>query len=352
MKFKKAAPLIAISLAIAGCSTLEKTLLNSDFAKGGVYSVRYRYMNNFGKKSIIEDYGLAEKKDESPEKPIFFFIHGWASCLKEYSYEEKGQSRLDVMKDVFDSRVIMADYSSSRGIDSIFSELEDSFLNFNEEYSKNNSGKKPTFIIAGHSMGTSIERLFTRKYPDYFSKAGIIAGVNDGFSLGILRFPLEKLLPRYIDKLAKRPLNREDYQSINDLMPGSDFLKRLNTATNPLSPEYNFYIFSSQKDSFFIPGKDDHVTSVKSAYPLNLIEKNRFEKVRIGEVVVYEGAVSHSLYNLDLLRNLLESLKSEKPGCQKAPSLKQARHIKVLKFSQQEIDKIEKEKRFKKEIKF
>jgi pimeloyl-ACP methyl ester carboxylesterase len=346
---KKALLIPLAALAIAGCSSLEKALLNSNLGKDALYAVD-RYMTNYGKSAVIEDYGLAEKKDESPQKPILFFIHGWASSLEEWAYEEKGSSRLDIMNEVFDNRVIAADYSSCKGIEDIFSELDSSFTEFMDEYAKNNEGDKPKLIIAGQSMGTQLARLFSRRHPEYFKKVGLIAGVSQGFNLGPL--PVKKMIPKYISKIAKKDLAPEEYQSIIDLMPKSDFFKELNTPTNYLDIEYNFYVFSSKKDSPFIKGEDDRITSVSSAYPLELIETNRFEDVKFGDVIIYEGAVDHSLYNQDILREILQFLKSDKPQYKKAPSLKEAKHITVPEFTQQEAEKRERERQFKKGMKY
>jgi hypothetical protein len=105
----------------------------------------------------------------------------------------------------------------------------------------------------------------------------------------------------------------EDYQSIKDITLGSDFMNQLNTPTAKLDLEYNFYVFVSKKNSPLIPGEDDGTVNVKSAYPLDLIEKNKFENVKIKGVTFFEGDVNHfSIDSPDILKTILESLKSEK----------------------------------------
>jgi pimeloyl-ACP methyl ester carboxylesterase len=340
----------ALSLVLAGCSSLERAILHSDIGKEGAYFVQNKYMCNFGKQGRIETYGL-ESKDYCPEKPILFFLHGWSGCLEEYAHEETGEARLDVMNEVFENRVIMADYPSSKGIDSIFSDLDNSFDNFVDEYSENNSGKKPKIIIAGHSLGSQLTRLFVRNHPNYFKKAGLIAGVSEGFDIGMLNSPMKKIVPRYLGELSGQCIIMENYQSILDLMKNSDFFETINTLTPELDTEYNFYILLSKKDNPFIPGKDDNVTRACSAYPLDLIKSKRFENVNIGDVIFYEGAVDHSLYNLELWRQILTSLKTERQTSRYAPSVKQAKHIIIPNFTEQEIQKKQREREIKKAIK-
>jgi hypothetical protein len=344
-------PIAALSLAVAGCSSLEKSLLNSDFGKEGIYFVQNRYMTNFGKTGRIETYNLSQK-DSSPEKPILFFIHGWSSCLKDYSNEEIGTSRLDVMNEVFENRVIIADYSSARGIKQTFSELDSSFTEFMNEYSENNSGNKPNLIIAGHSMGTQLTRLFVRNHPSDFKKAGLIAGVSEGFNLGMLNSSFKKMVPEYIGKISGKELTEEDYQSIKDLMEGSPFFKEINTYTLPINIPYNFYILSSKKDNFFIPGKDDGVTRVCSAYPYDLIKAGKFEDVLFGDVLIFEGAVNHSFYNQNILRKILESLKSESTVSHTPIPLTKSKHFKVSLPTLQEIERKNKKSLIKKSLRF
>jgi hypothetical protein len=338
MKLNKTAAIASLSLALAGCSTLEKAVFNSNLGKEGVYIVQYQYMSNFGKTGRIETYNLSQK-DAFPEKPILFFLHGWSGNLDEYANKEIGTSRLDVMNDVFENRVIMADYSSAKGIDQIFSELDSSFDNFMDEYAENNSGNKPKLIIAGHSLGTQLTRLFVRNHVSDFNKAGLIAGVNEGFDLGMLNSSFKKIAPKYLEKISGKELTEEDSQSINDLMKGSDFFRRINTPTSPIDTQYNFYIFSSKKDNFFIPGKDDGVTRVCSAYPYDLIQSGKFEDVLFSDVIVFEGAVDHSFYNQNILRKILESLKSESTVSHAPIPLAKAKHFKVSLPTLQEIER-------------
>jgi len=317
MKKTRIIPLIALSISVAGCSTLEKVLINSDVGQQAISRIKSGYINGINEQFKIEDFGIAEKKDDCSDKPILFFIYGWGGNLNELG-EKKGWdfSRLEIMKEVFEDRVILADYPSTVGIETAFSNLEQLFLSFEKNYSENNSGKKPKIIISGHSFGSQIARLFIRKYNNfYFESGGEIGGINEGVSLGVLTNFARERLPKHMDEVLSsqgRKIKVEDYQILTDMMAGSEFFKRINTPTPPLNIKYDFYVFSSKKDSWIIPGEDDQVTSVESAYPIQLIKENRFENVGVRSVMVFKGDVDHdSIDNPEVLRMILKSLKSE-----------------------------------------
>ncbi len=313
----KIIPSIALALSLTGCSTLEKFIINSDVGKEAIFSVQHRYMTGVDNPNCqIEDFGIAEKKDESPEKPILFFIYGWGGSLDILLNEGKneGFSKVDVMREVFENRMIMADYPSNLGIEPAFLGLENPFLEFVKTYSENNSGKKPKIILVGNSFGSQIARLFARKYSSYFEKAGFIAGLNDGLNLGVWTDFVRERFPKYMREVLLedgKEATTGDYQSIRDILSGSDFFKKINTPTEKLNLEYNFYAFVSKKDSWIIPGEDDNLTGLDSAYPMRLIREKKFENVDVGSVMVFKGDVDHfSMNNLEILREIMESLKS------------------------------------------
>jgi len=318
MNYKKTIPLLALSLFLGGCSTIERALLNSEPGKQAALILKYKYTTNFGKSCKIEDFGFSDSIDTASDKPIFFFLHGWGGNLEEFLLEEKKEpeSKLSIMNRVYEGRVLMADYPSSISINNIFSGLEKDFLEFIDNYSKNNSGKKPKFILAGHSLGSQISRMFARKYPEYISKVGIIAGVNNGLDFGQLTPLIRNGSPKYMEQILIRDNKfpvEENYQSVKDITMGSEFMNWLNTPTPELDTEYNFYVFLSKKDNPLIPGKDDGTASMRSAYPTNLIKRKKFENVKVGEVMFIKGDVDHcSINNLEIFRKILESLKSEK----------------------------------------
>jgi len=317
MKCKNIIPVLALSLSLTGCTTLERLLLNSNPGKQAVLALRYKYTNNFGEQCRIEDFGLSNFSDNSSDKPILFFLYGWGGSLKEFLTEEKEEeiSKLSLMKDVFDNRVILADYPSSIGMNEIFSGLENSFLEFVEAYSQNNSGKKPKLVIAGHSLGSQLTRMFVRKYPQYFEKAGLIAGMSNGLDLGMWTGLFKKEYKKYMEKIlvgTEKSLTAENYQSIEDITTGSAFMSQINTPTEPLDVEYNFYIFVNGNSLLW--GEGDGIASMKSAYPIDLIYQNKFEKVHLGDKIVFKGEVTHnSVDNFEIFERILKSLKSDEP---------------------------------------
>jgi len=334
MKNKLAIPLLALSL-ITGCSNFEKTFLRAKVIKQASSFVEENYFHNFGQPCHIEDFGLSSKKDVNPDKPILFFIHGWGSCLEDYlNTSENGDSKIQPMREVFEDRVIMADYPSNLGVNDIFLGLEKDFLDFENEYSKNNVGKKPNLIIAGHSLGTQIERMFVRKYSEDIKKAGFIAGVHNGLRFGPFTNFFEEEVSSFIDSILiennKFP-SPQYSQSIREMVFESDFMNQLNTSTSPLQTVYCFYAFYSEKGNPFIfPKKNDKVTSLDSAYPLDLIKDKKFEDVPIGDVEIFYDRDHFSLSNKEIALEIFNSLKLDNSNYSRVPpSLKEAKWIKI-----------------------
>jgi pimeloyl-ACP methyl ester carboxylesterase/ASC-1-like (ASCH) protein len=331
---------VALSLTALGCSTLEKSLLDSDMGEEAICEPEYRYINSFNKPSKIEDFGLLSRQDSSPEKPILFFILGWGGTIQEFLDEEKNgkESKLGIMKDVFDNRVVLADYSTNKSTEDTFSELEQSALELVNKYSKENQGKMPKIILAGHSMGVNISRMFERKYPQYIKKTGLIGGENDGVNLGIFTDFIKENFPRYMEMILSgkdcppskiTSFGAHDYKCIDEIFHGSEYLNNLNTSTPPLDVEYNFYAFVSKDNNCLVPGEDDGVVNLESQYPYELIKNKKYENVKIGDVIIFKGDINHySIDNLLALRIILESLKSEKESSYDAVSAENA--IKII----------------------
>ena len=318
-----------LSASVAtGCTALENAFLDSDMGKQAIVQVEYKLTKNEdGYK--IDDFGFFDSIDKSPEKPILLYIHGWGGSSRDLFEEEKNEkeSRMSIMKDVFGNRVLVANYPCDTGIDGIFSNLEKPFRNFVNKYIHINK-KSPEFIIAGHSMGTQISRLFARKYgkmdsPDFpegyspkIKKLGLIAGINGGVDFGIFTGFVKSAFPKHIKKIlafGSKPVTEDSYRTVNDMLKESDFMKKLESPAGPLDIEYNFYAFSSYWDNIIIPEYDDKVTPLEAAYPYNLIKKGKFEKVKFGDVIIFTGDVDHlSTQNMFIFRKIMESLSSEK----------------------------------------
>lgn len=341
MNLRKASRIIlplAISLTV-GCSTLEKAIYESEIGEMAIYEARYKFMNTMDEKYGLIDFSSLEENDVAPEKPILLFFYGFGGTAKEFLDEEKNEkiSRLSVMKDVFDSRVLLASYPCNTSVKEIFSGIEKNFLDFVRKYEEKNS-RKPRIFIAGHSMGGDISRIFARKYPEYIKKIGLIASANNGVGIGIFTDFIRTIYPKYIEQILKdggKPYTSDNYQAIDDLLTGSNFLKELNTSTPPLDVEYNFYSFISRENNLFIPGEDDGVLGFYSTYPYELVRDGSFENVKIGDAVIIRGDVNHfSFNNLSVLRMILSSLKSEKEKyLDKLPEPKDAIQITIPKSS-------------------
>jgi hypothetical protein len=55
--------------------------------------------------------------------------------------------------------------------------------------------------------------------------------------------------------------------------------KELNSKTDSLNVIYNFYVFISKKNNPLVPGKDDGLIPIYSAYPYEDIKNGNFENV-------------------------------------------------------------------------
>ncbi|HTY43902.1 MAG TPA: hypothetical protein VMC80_01535 [Patescibacteria group bacterium] len=305
---------IVLSLALAfqiGCSTLESIASSSE---------------NFVK-TFDEPYGivnLSSGGNASSDEPFFLFFYGFGGSLKEFQNEEKNNkvSRLSVMKDVFDGKVLLADYPCNMGMDYTFSKLEKSFLDFIEDY-HGSFGKNPNIIIAGHSFGAELARMFAEKYPQYVEKIGLIAGVNNGIEIGSLTEIAKRLYLGYLDSLIKNEKcsSAESYHGIDDLITGSDFLNRLNSqaysSANPAEPEYDIYAFVSKDDNPLISGPDDGIVGLSSSYPYRLKEFQG--SIKIGDAEIIQGNHFSINKDFDLFRRILESIKSDKKCLDKLP---------------------------------
>jgi hypothetical protein len=276
--------------------------------------------------------------------------------MKEFLDEEKEEtaSRLSVMKEVYDNRVLIAGYPSNAGLDTIFPNFEKSLLDFINNYMEKNNGKKPRFFTLGHSMGVELSREFSRKNPGYIAHAGLWAGENDGLNMGPFTDFVREAYPKHLERILIEkgmPHTKENYQNIDDLIRGSSFLNELNTPTEPSDVEYNFYAVISKNDNPLIPGEDDGVVSIESAYPFQLIKDKKFENVRIGDAIIFTGDVDHfSTTNLFILRTILTSLKSEKESYSyELPPIDKAIHIFIPKCPPLEQKTRDKEKRLMKE---
>jgi pimeloyl-ACP methyl ester carboxylesterase len=320
MKFGKLARIIlpiTLSLAIAGCSTLERMALNSPMGKMAVSQVE-NFGNSFKEKYNIVDYNhLLNQEDSSKDKQIILYIHGWSGLEKDIYEKKDGKaSSLDVMNEVFENRVLFANYPSNHKVEDIFSGIENPFLDFVSSYYAINE-VEPNLTVVGHSQGAELARMFARKYSQNVRKVGLIAGVNNGVDLWFRDF-FREALPRQMKEILienNMPSSEDNYENIKQLMTGSPLFAELNTLTEPLNVEYNIYaLVSNGMGNPFIKWRDDTVAGFDSAYPRRLISENKFENVNIGDAVIISGkrANHFAVDDSEIFRKILVSLKSDK----------------------------------------
>jgi hypothetical protein len=328
--------LTASILTNNSCSTLLKNTLNS-FQEGrdAITFVKNVYTKNKESftKIILPD-NFNEKVKEGKVKDLLLLIHGFGSSYKKFGNKEDEDSPLNIADKIFDGNVILADYSSNKKV----SEIAYSLLSDLEKISLECDNKLPRLHVLAHSMGGDVIRYMVRVRPEYFSVVDIVASPLTGINFGKFNKTLLKTYPEILELERK-----EITDNINDLFQGSEMFKELNTKTNPLDVIYNFYVFISKKNNPLVPGKDDNLIPVYSAYPYEDIINGNFEDVKIGNVLCFEGDVTHSssLYNSSIFGSILyfsKNLDKNQDIKNNLPKIDNIPTIKILKAPLKELE--------------
>ncbi|NMB66671.1 alpha/beta hydrolase [Candidatus Woesearchaeota archaeon] len=295
-----AGALTASLLTNNSCSTFLKNTLNSfEEGRDAITFVKNIYTKNkesFTK--IILPNNLDERIKEGKVKDLLLLVHGFGSSYKKFGDKDDEDSPLNIAYKIFDGNVILADYPSNKKV----SEIAYSLLSDLEKISLEYNNQLPKLHVLAHSMGGDVIRYMVRTKPEYFSVVDIVASPLSGINFGKFNKTLLKTYPEILE-LERR----EIADNITDLFQGSEMFKELNTKTEPLDVTYNFYVFLSKKNNPIVPGKDDNLIPIYSAYPYEEIINGNFEDVRIGNVLCFEGDVTHSssLYNPSIFGSIL-----------------------------------------------
>jgi hypothetical protein len=282
------------------CSSLIKNTLNSfEDGKEMINFVKKVYSKeNPGSFKIILSEDFYKKINSEKIDRLLLFVHGFGSSYKKFGDEKEENSPLNLANKIYNGNVMLFDYSSNKKIPEIakelISELEKISLNFKNEF--------PKIDVVAHSMGGDVIRYAVRMKPEYFQVVNFIASPLSGINFGKFNKTLIKSYPEILE-LEKREISN----NIEDLFVNSEMFKELNSKTDSLNVIYNFYVFISKKNNPLVPGKDDGLIPIYSAYPYEDIKNGNFENVKIGNVLFFEGDVNHSssLYNPSIMESIL-----------------------------------------------
>ena len=341
------AGILAGSTALnSSCSTLLKTTLNSlEEGRNAISFVKKVYeKEDFNSEIIFLNKEEFDKKmEENQIKDLLLLIHGYGSSYKKFGEVNEEDSPLNIADKVFDGNVLLANYSSNRTV----REIALSLLSELEKISLNYKNKFPRMHVLAHSMGGDVARYMVRLKPEYFKVVNFLASPLSGINFGKFNSSLIKTYPELLE------LEKGEFaDNIVDLFQGSEMFKELNKPTEPLDVTYNFYAFLSKKNNPLIPGKDDGLVPVYSAYPYKEISEENFENVKIGNVLFFEGDTDHSssVYNPSIIGSILyfsKSLDEKIDLRENLPRIDEISKIKILKAPLKELEHRKKyDKRF------
>jgi len=331
-----ASVLTASLLTNNSCATFLKNTLNSfEEGRDALAFIKNVYLKNnesFTKLILPKDFD--EKVKEGKVKELLLLVHGFGSSYEKFGKEDDEDSPLNIANKIFDGNVILADYPSNKKVPEIAYNL----LSQLEKISLNSENKLPKLHVLAHSMGGDVIRYMVRAKPEYFSVVDLVASPLSGVDFGKFNSSVLKAYPEILELERK-----EIADNIEDLFKGSEMFKELNTATKPLDVTYNFYVFISKKNNPIVPGKDDGLIPVYSAYPYEDIINKNFEDVKIGNVLCFEGDITHSssLYNPSIFGSILyfskkldktQDIKNSLPRIEEIPT------IKILKAPLKELE--------------
>jgi pimeloyl-ACP methyl ester carboxylesterase len=259
-------------------------------------------------------------EETSHGEKVVLLVHGFGSGAGIWGNLDDPYSTLSLANKIFNGRVLVANYPSQESIDKISGELILEMERIRSEC----GGRLPDMVVLGHCMGGVVIRAMVREHPDYFKEIALVGVPNTGLHFGVLTDFIFDNYSKYLDCLwsphgITLPVDERGKKrsAIDDLNPNGDFIKNLNAPTDPLNVTYHFFMFkSTEKNSFFIPGRDDSLISPASAFPQEIMEGEKFENIRQGHVVCFKGDVNHHtlMFNPDIIREILTTLDQGSPA--------------------------------------
>jgi pimeloyl-ACP methyl ester carboxylesterase len=306
---------------LSGCSVIDKAILRSEDGRYAVARAEYNLAAYYRDVVSITPSGDFKIEEAGPGDDVLLLLHGFGTGEGVWGTREDRNSPLCIADEVFDGRVLVANYPSTESIDAIaiglIAELE--------KLERKCGGKPPKITVFAHSLGGEVARCMVRKKPELFREVALVSAPNTGLHFGIMTGYIFKYYYKHYEELmlrhgvCPRRENQDDFRtSMDDLHPGCDFMKEINAQREPFSVPldvtYHFFVFCRTiPNNVFIPGKDDSLISPGSAYPYAFIKRGEFEHVRFGTVVCFRGDVNHYtlIYNPGIVRTILDTLKSD-----------------------------------------
>ena len=322
---------LGLELMLGGCSTfIKNTIMSSPPGRFAANFFRSMYCVNNDKDFFIRVpenfYSRMNGEDE-----ILLMIHGFGSSADDLGSMDDPNSPVRVAADEFDGKILIANYPSKYTIQDVSERL----LSVLEDVRSKYPGEFPRMYVLGHSMGGEVARYMARSRPEYFRNVGLAGAPSEGVDFGAFTSYVSKNYPWLLDLETKG-----ERTCIDDLFRGSDFFRKINTPTKPLDISYSFFAFVNDiDDNRIIPGPDDALVPLFSAYPYDMIRQKKFEDVQIDDLVIFEGDVNHHtfLFNPEIMRYMLRALKEEKPITKAVPTYDDAVKYTVLEPSPYEL---------------
>lgn len=296
---------LATLLLASSCSTIRTAR----------YKLETKYSPNYSQEFSISETGSFNFKNDYSDEKILLLLHGWGGGIEDFMNPEDPKSQFKIADSIFNGRVLRGEYPSNYSSEHIFESFSDELEAYIQNYEYQTQGIKPEIVIAAHSYGGILGRHLAKEFPEYVTEVAFIGTPHDGLDAGWFQNLISRNYKKNIDEILVsdgKKLNSERHDSIEDLLKKTDFLESFNQNNESLETLYHFYIIkSTNNNSLLIPGPDDSLVSIKSAYPEELLQNGQFETVRFGSIVEFMGKEDHNtaLENEEIMSRIFMDLK-------------------------------------------
>lgn len=317
-----------------GCSTFMKDIImSSDPGRFAAHFFGSKYQRNIDKDFYITMPESLYSGLDSDSR-ILLMIHGFGSSADDLGVTGDPNSPVAIASREYDGNILVANYPSRYTIEDISNTLMSKLEKIMSDF----PGRFPRIDVLGHSMGGEVARYMVREKPEYFRNVALVAAPSEGVDFGVFTSYVAKNYSWILD------MNQDKRTCLDDLFRGSDFYDGcdgINKPTKLLDISYSFFAFVSTKyDNKFIPGEDDALVPLLSAYPYDQIRRGRFENVQIKDLVIFKGDVNHHtlLFNPYVVEYMLDCLKQDKIICKSVPTINDALTVVIPEACSYEID--------------
>jgi pimeloyl-ACP methyl ester carboxylesterase len=307
---------------------IDNAVLRSEDGRNAIARAEYNLANHYRNVLSINPAGNFRVEETEPGDDVLLLLHGFGTGEGVWGTLDDRNSPLSVACEVFEGRVLIANYPSTESVGAIAAGLITELAKIEMIC----GGTIPRLAVFAHSLGGEVARSMVRIKPERFGEVALVSSPNTGLHFGIMTGYVFKYYYKYYEALMLRHgmVPREGggghaqyggrsgfHSAIDDLHPKGGFIEGINsrhgTPGDPLDVTYHFFIFQrSGANNIFIPGRDDSLVSPGSAYPYARIRRGEIENVGFGTVMRFRGDVNHYtlIYNPDIVRAILRALKA------------------------------------------